>query len=328
MLDITTIILLSLLVLFSLVILFLNNKIKKLKRANLNDELKEVYNLYENLKNGYKKLEKQNASLSEQKQNLVQKVRDLEKANLELLERKEALQRSKEKVEDLHKKKEELFAIAIHDIKNPVSAIKGYLDLLDSYDLTAQEHQEIISGLLASSDKIVNLAQELSVAITANPETEFYEFTPTSLNDILHSVYLQNLTYAESKKIKLLNQSSTNLPKVNIDKDKIEEVIDNLVNNAIKYNHPETIVQIKSYFNAEKITIEVIDNGVGLEEEELKNVFKKGALLSTVPTGNETRSGLGLWIVKKIVEDHNGEVSVKSKKGSGSTFSFSLPIIK
>ena len=76
----------------------------------------------------------------------------------------------------------------------------------------------------------------------------------------------------------------------------------------------------------EHVMIEVSDDGVGLSEEDSKKVFDKGATLSPKPTGNESSSGLGLWIVKKIVEEHRGSVFVKSKPGRGSTFGFILPI--
>ncbi len=78
---------------------------------------------------------------------------------------------------------------------------------------------------------------------------------------------------------------------------------------------------IKNY-----VTVEIADNGFGLTEDEVAHAFEKGSKLSTKPTGNESSSGLGLWIAKKIVTEHDGHVWVKSKKGFGSTFAFKLPI--
>ena len=99
-----------------------------------------------------------------------------------------------------------------------------------------------------------------------------------------------------------------------------------MLNNAIKYGPKDTEVILESFFTDTKVTIEVSDNGVGLSEEDLKNIFNKGATLSAKPTGNESSSGLGLWIVKKLVEAHHGKVWVKSKVGKGSTFVVELPI--
>jgi signal transduction histidine kinase len=289
-------------------------------------EAAQIKNLYENLKRGYKNLEAQNESLKEKISSLEQKLKLLEKANLELLERKEQLQESKEKLELLHKQKQEMFAMALHDIKNPISAIKSYLDLLDSYDLTASEQQEIMEGLMASSEKIVRLAREITEVVISDDITENFNLQKTSLNDIIHSVYLQNVAYAENKKIKLINKSSNKLPPVNVDPMRIEEAIDNYVNNAIKYSEEGSEVIIKSYFNPKTVTVEVVDSGPGIREEDVERVFDKGVILDNKPTGGETRNGIGLWIVKHIVEKHGGKVWVKSKLGRGSTFGLELPI--
>ncbi len=322
-------------ILFVIVIILFLQILKLKKKASYGEkfmivekEASQIKGLYENLKNGYKNLEEQNNLLKEKIKTLEQKIAILQKANIELLEKKEQLQESKEKLELLHKKKNELFAIALHDIKNPISAIRSYLDLLESYDLTAQEQQEIMEGLIQSSEKVVKLAQEITEVIVSDDVSDNLKFEELQLGDIIHSVYIQNLAYAESKKIKLINKSSNQLPMVKADPDKIEEAIDNYVNNAIKYSPPDTEVLIKSYFNPDYVTIEVIDNGPGIDPEFVHKVFDKGVILDNEPTGDETRNGIGLWIVKHIVEKHGGKVWVKSKPGLGSTFGMDLPRVK
>ena len=116
------------------------------------------------------------------------------------------------------------------------------------------------------------------------------------------------------------------MPDIKINESNIEEVIDNLLNNAIKFAPPETQVEIKSSVKDNSLVVHVTDNGVGLSEEDLTKVFGKGAILSSHPTGLEHSSGLGLWIAKKMVEEHKGKIWVTSKLNEGSTFSFSLPI--
>jgi len=76
----------------------------------------------------------------------------------------------------------------------------------------------------------------------------------------------------------------------------------------------------------DSVVVEVKNNGYGLTESEISHAFDKGRKFGNKPTGDETSSGLGLWIAKKIVEEHNGRIVVKSKKGYGSTFSFTLPL--
>jgi signal transduction histidine kinase len=324
------IVFLSLLLVVAIVfIIKLSKKAKACEKFLLiQKQASNIKSLYENLKKGYSNLEKQNESLKEKIALQEQKLKLLEEANLELIEHKKQLRESKEKLELLHKRKQEMFAIALHDIKNPISAIKGYLDLLESYDLTATEQREIIDGLLASSDKVVRLAQEITEAIVSDEIGEDLNLQEASLSEIIHSVYLQNLAYAESKKIKLINKSSSQLPKVFVDPRRIEEALDNYVNNAIKYSEEGAEVIIRSYFTDESISVEVIDSGQGIAKEDLHRVFNKGVILDNKPTGGETRNGIGLWIVKQIIEEHGGRVWVDSKLGAGSAFGFSLPIAK
>ena len=193
---------------------------------------------------------------------LDEKIKLLEKANIQLLKKKEDLLATKQKLEALQKRKDDVFATAVHDIKNPASAIHGYLELLESYDLTANEQQEIIQNMIQSSEQIFKLTKEITeVVANENPEPMLKKEN-TSIKNIIDSICAQNLVYADSKNVKLVNKSSMNIPDVFIDGGKIEEVIDNLVNNAIKYGPKGTSVFVNTYFTSEKLTVEVSDDGV------------------------------------------------------------------
>lgn len=298
-----------------------NNNNKQNNNINVNEA-------YEKLKAKYKELEAENSFQRSQIRELKEKIEDLEQANLKLIEKKEKLAESKQQLEELQAQKEELFAIAIHDIKNPAAAIRSYLELIKSYDLNAVEQTEIMESMIRSSEHIVELAHEMTTVIAQSKPEPMLNLQMSSLKNIIDSVYTQNKGYALNKQINLLNKSSIDIPEINIDPSKIEEVIDNLVNNALKYSPPNTSVVIHTYFTKDKIIVEVTDSGVGLSEDDVKKAFQKGVRLTPKPTGNETSSGLGLWIVKKIIEEHGGRVFVKSKLGKGSTFGFELPIEK
>jgi len=290
------------------------------------EELTDYKYSYDKLKAEAKNLLEANGFLKIQIQELKDYVKDLETANVELVSQKEKLQDSNRQLSELQKHKDDLFAIAVHDIKNPASIIKGLIDLLTDYDLNAQEQQHIIKSLSETSSRIIDLAQKMSQVCARQKSEPEMVMEPASLKEVIDTVYKRNMAYANSKNIKLINNTSINTPNVVIDKGKIDEVVDNLINNAIKYGPEGTIVQVKSFFNQSKVTVEVIDTGVGFSEEDLKKVFQKGEVLSASPTGGETRSGLGLWIVKKIIEEHGGQITLESRKGKGSRFLFDLPI--
>jgi len=115
--------------------------------------------------------------LRKQIEDLEKHITNLENTNLNLLEQKERLALSKRQLELLQNQKEDLFAIAIHDIKNPAAAIKGYVELLNSYDLNANEQQEIMSSLMESSEDIVKLSQAMCMIIAeSKPETDIQFF--------------------------------------------------------------------------------------------------------------------------------------------------------
>lgn len=317
------------------VVLFVVVLVLLVKRSPHDKNSKRLVEELSDLKYSYKRVKEELAHKKEENENLKNRIQELdknvktlEKSNVHLVEQKEKLAEAKARLEILHTQKEELFAMAIHDIKNPASAIRGYIELLNSYELNANEHQEIMASLVASSEDIVKLSQDMCTIIAkALPEPKL-KLDKCSLKNLVDDVFNQNASYAKAKKVKFYNKNAIELPEVKMDPEKIEEALDNLVNNAIKYAPPETIVEVRTYvkdLNKKTIVVEVKDNGVGLSEDDLKRSFQKGSVLSAKPTGLEQSSGLGLWIVKKIIEEHGGKVWVESKQGVGSTFAFELP---
>jgi len=324
----TTSILLSAIILF--MIFGRNNakqvRVERPKNSVIMEELADLKYSYKRVKEELKNQTEDNGYLLKQIKGLELSIKNLETANLHLFEQKERLTESKRQLEILQTQKEELFAHAIHDIKNPASAIKSYLELLNSYDLNATEQQEIMVSLMESSEDIVKLSQEMCTIIAQNKPEPALKFEKASVKKLIDKICNQNMSYAKAKKVTLLNKSSNELPDVKMDEVKIEDVIDNLVNNAIKYGPENTIVEVRTSVRNDMLTVEVKDNGVGLSESDMKRAFQKGSVLSAKPTGIEQSSGLGLWLVKKTVEEHNGKVWVESKLSIGSTFAFELPI--
>jgi signal transduction histidine kinase len=228
----------------------------------------------------------------------------------------------------LQQQKDDLFAIIIHDIKNPAALIKSLVDLLRSYDLTATEQQEIIEDIFETTTRIVTLSQEVSRILALEGTSLHLNLEPGQMNEVVRAVHRRNLVAANNKSISLLLDLEEELPMTLLDSQKMDEVTENLVSNAIKFSHKGGQVRIKSYTDEKNICIEVSDNGLGLSQEDIKKAFQRGVRLSALPTANEPSSGFGLWIVKKLVEAHGGRVEVRSSVGVGSTFIIELPIIE
>ncbi|HOK14903.1 MAG TPA: HAMP domain-containing sensor histidine kinase, partial [Candidatus Kapabacteria bacterium] len=235
------------------------------------------------------------------------------------------LSNSKAELENLQAQKDELFALIIHDIKNPAALIKSLVDLLRSYDLSAVEKQEIIDDIAETTARIVSLSQEVTKILALETTKLELNIETVQIGDIVEDVVNRNFVSAKSKNIEMTYDVSKNLPEIEIDAQKIDEVLDNLISNAIKFTQKGGKVHVRSYLDENKVIVEVNDNGLGLTEDDIKRAFQRGKL-SAQPTGGESSTGLGLWIVKKLVDAHNGRVWVKSTLGKGSSFAFSLPL--
>jgi len=111
------------------------------------------------------------------------------------------------------------------------------------------------------------------------------------------------------------------------DIERINQVLNNLIGNAIKYSFPDTIITIKVFIKNNLITTQIIDQGQGISTNELASIFLPFKRTSTKPTAGENSHGLGLAIVKRIIEGHNGTVKVTSELNKGSVFQFTLPLL-
>lgn len=284
-----------------------------------NDDIKELENKIDNLKNEINEQKSQNKLLNEE-------VKKLEESIISLKEQKAKLLVNKKKLEELQQQKSDLFATVVHDIKNPASAMQGLVQLLNKYELTSHEQQEIMEGLLNTSNRIVRLVEDVSRILEVDEGISNPIFVEYQLNEIVSTVCTRYSGMILKKKLNINKKLQEDLPLAMIDDNKIDQVIDNLVNNAIKFSPPGTEIEVNTYKEGDYICVEVEDNGYGLNEEEVSKSFDKGVKLGNKPTGGESSTGLGLWIVKRIVEEHCGRVWVKSKEGFGSTFAFKIPI--
>ncbi len=257
---------------------------------------------------------------------LVERTRELELRNRELQEQLHSLSQNKLDLEKLQNQKDELFAQIIHDIKNPAAIIHNLVELLRSYDNQAIDQQEIIRDIELTSQRILKLSQEFSRIVALEANRIPIEVMEAPLNEIVRDVVRLNQLNAERKSIKIITELNEDIPDAEFDPQKISEVVENLVSNAIKFTKAGGLVKVKTYAKDAFVCCEVIDTGIGLTEEDIKKAFVKGAKLSAKPTAGESSTGLGLWIVKKLIDVHKGKVWVKSILGKGSTFGFYLPL--
>lgn len=235
-----------------------------------------------------------------------------------------------EELKKLNEAKNEFLGVVAHDLRNPLGNIANFAKLLlmdiemDSLDLT--NAKKMLDRINDSSRNLVDIVSGLLNLSAIESGKIHLNLKKESVDSILNECDEIHKNAADKKNIRLIIERNPSLPKITIDKVRIMEVFDNLISNAIKYSHPGGQVQVRCESNGNEVITHVADKGQGLTEDDMRAIFSKFTRLSSKPTAGESSTGLGLSIVKKIVEIHGGRVWVQSKKNEGSTFSFSIPI--
>ncbi len=230
----------------------------------------------------------------------------------------------------LNEKKNEFLTMAAHDLRNPLSAIGGFLEFQifqmqrQKFDIAkGKEDLERVLGIIHKMTHLINDLLDVSVIEAGKIHLDLHE---VRVNEILEESETLHRRNAEQKNIRLTIEKNEDPPYVLADRLRIEEVVDNLLSNAIKYTFAGGEIRVYCRVHLSEVFTHIEDSGQGMSEDDLQKAFVSFGKLSAQPTGGESSTGLGLAIVKKIVELHGGKVWVKSEKGKGSVFSFSLPM--
>ena len=254
-----------------------------------------------------------------------QQVNNLQR---ELIREKKKLETANTKLQQLNFEMNKYLGMAAHDLRNPIGNSFAYTDLLISdYENIQKEDQ--ISFL-----KIIN--KQCSYALTlietfldaSKIEAGILDLNLNKHNfiTIIRESIEQNRMFAEKKSQQIVLEHDDDLMLVTCDREKMLQVVNNLISNAIKYSEPGKTIIVNVEERGDSLQTKVIDQGPGIANEELGLIFKPYGTASTKATAGEKSTGLGLTIVKKIIESHKGNLKVKSKLNFGSEFSFSIPV--
>lgn len=256
----------------------------------------------------------------------------IESLSAKLLATTAELMESNRELTRIQNERNEMLANISHDLRAPITAIRSAIDYLTAgKSLSAEDYEsslKLIDRRTKTLEDLINdmyylfcvedLSKELSYE-TVNPAVFFEEYFFDALADSRYDEHILNLEIEESLSCI-----------INIDIQKIVRVMDNLFTNAAKYSPAGTNIDliVRSLPGLDTIMVSVKDNGIGIPKEDLPNIFGRTYTVSSARTPNsQSGSGLGLSIVKAIVERHNGTVVCESTMGVGSQFSFSLPCV-
>jgi two-component system, sensor histidine kinase and response regulator len=258
---------------------------------------------------------------------LTLKTIEIQKRKAELVKEKENLENQKKELEISNSSKDKFFTIIAHDLKNPFSTIINISDLMlsDLYKSEPEKNKEYIEQINRYSRKAYNLLENLLQWARSQTGHIKINFKKVSIDFIFNDVIELLGGIAQQKNIDIHVKVDSNL-NVYVDQDMITAIFRNLLSNALKFSPNESEITVRAYETGDMVRIEVSDQGIGMDEQQLANLFRIDTRNLNYSQNNEMEgTGLGLVLCKEFVAKHGGEIWATSSKENGSTFIFTVP---
>ncbi|MBI4889951.1 MAG: CHASE2 domain-containing protein [Acidobacteria bacterium] len=219
---------------------------------------------------------------------------------------------------------QQAFHFVAHEMRTPLTAIQGSSELMARYNLPDEKRREMGMMINAESKRLARMittfldVEKLTAGQMELRRTEF------DLQELVDTCYQRALPLAERKQIRITSEVPEGL-RCELDRELMEYALYNLMTNAIKYSAPETDVAVGAADSGGLLRVWVKDQGMGMDAEEMKNLFRKFYRTARAEKSGEMGTGIGLSIVQQIVEHHGGRMEVESAPGKGSAFTMALP---
>lgn len=230
----------------------------------------------------------------------------------------------------INRLKTEFVSIAAHQLRTPLSAIKWVLKMVLEEDAGPinEEQEEALRKGFESNERMIKLVNDMLNVSRIEEGRLQYNITKTNFKEVYDTVLNNLKSKIEEKSIKLNIKKPTKMPSVYIDKEKIRLVMQNLMENAIKYTPDNGTITLEIKKQKEKIKVRVKDNGVGIPKKDQEKLFSKFFRAENVKKMETDGNGLGLFIANNIIKKHNGKIFFESEEGKGTEFYFYLPLNK
>lgn len=244
-------------------------------------------------------------------------------------DRTQELEQTNQRLRELDKVKTEFISVAAHQFRTPLAAIKWTLSTVlegEADNLDAEQKALLLKGQ-ESTDRLIHLINQMLTVTRIESGKIQYEFVPIHIDNLIDSVLLDFTGHAAEVGVEVLfHKPELPLPYIQADPEKIRSVVQNLVENSLQYTRKGGKVELFTKQEEGRITVLVKDNGIGIPEKQQSGIFNKFFRAENASRERADGSGLGLFVIKKIIETHGGTVGFESKENVGTTFYFSLPI--
>ncbi len=253
---------------------------------------------------------------------------ELSRLNNELVNMQRELHKKNHELDELNKLKNVFLGMAAHDLRNPLGIIISYSEFLidEIGDTISSDHNEFLKIIKRSSEFMLELIDSLLDVSAIESGNVEINLNRVEITGFVKDNVEKNKVLAAKKNIKINCEYKTEEIWLEIDESKITQVLNNLISNAIKYSYPGSQIWIETNIKNNFFEFKIRDEGKGIEEKYFDKIFKPFGKVSGSGTAGEKSTGLGLVIVKRIVEGHGGRIWFESEFGKGSVFYFNLPL--
>src|SRR4029077_9252886 len=210
--------------------------------------------------------------------------------------------------------------------RTPLTAIQGMSELLAKFSFNADRQRQMHCAIKEQAKRLARMNDDYQNITTLESGARSLRLVPVRIASLVERVVLLLDPLAVERGIRIASRLAPNLPALLSDVDFISQALTNLIANAIKYSPAKSTILVEARTTGEAVLIEVADNGYGIPAKALPHIFEKFYRVPRVEDDGVPGTGLGLPIVREIVELHGGRVKVESEQGIGSTFSIYLPL--
>ncbi len=259
----------------------------------------------------------------------VEKIKEL---NARLEQRVDAatkeLRKSNAQLQKLDEAKDEFISMASHQLRTPLTSIKGYISMLMEGDVgkVTPDQKHLLSEAFVSSERMVRLIGDFLNVSRLQTGKFVIDKRPVNLARLVQHEIDGLETNASARGITFSYKSPKNIPDLELDENKIQQVVMNFADNAIFYSKEKTKIIVTLKKVGDEVEFTVKDNGIGVPEEEQAKLFNKFFRATNARRVRPDGTGVGLFLAKKVITDHGGGVIFESIEGKGSTFGFRLPL--
>lgn len=238
------------------------------------------------------------------------------------------LRSSNAQLQRLDKAKDEFVSMASHQLRTPLTSVKGYISMVlegDAGDITpAQKH--LLSEAFTSSERMVHLISDFLNVSRLQTGKFLIDKRPVDLARIVEQEIDSLETTAASRNLSFEYHTPAKFPLLSLDEAKFRQVIMNFADNALYYSKENTVIHVRLALEGSWVTFHVKDTGIGVPRAEQSQLFSKFYRASNARKQRPDGTGVGLFLAKKVIDAHGGEVVFASAEGKGSTFGFRLPL--